>query len=325
MCPGFGHGGKVLGAVARWRTRLRYLDLRFPASREVSIRVVERPGLWMSTAQTGALLEELREVTRKGIGANLDYGVLTGDAERLRQAIVTILYDRASGRPVAFNALSAMSIELRGGRTDAIHLGLVMVDPAYRTQGLSWVLYGLTCILLFFRRGLRPVWISNVTQVPAIIGKVAEAFVSAFPNPFAGQRRSFDHLSVAREIMRRHRHVFGVGAEASFDEDRFVITNAYTGGSDNLKKTWEQAQKHRDERVNELCRRELDYVRGDDFLQIAVLDLDSARKYLLREVPHGSLPAVLTHALFLLLGALVLPLLHWLDPAEPMGELRARR
>ena len=288
------------------------------------MRVVERPGLWMSAEQTAALLADLRAVVRQGIGTDLEYGVLTGDLQRLRQAIITILYDKASGRPVAFNALSVMPVSLRARPIEVLHLGLVMVDPGYRTQGLSWVLYGLTCILIFFRRGLRPVWISNVTQVPAIIGKVAEAFVSAYPNPFAEQRRSFDHLSVAREIMRGHRPVFGVGADAGFDEARFVITNAYTGGSDNLKKTFEQAQKHRDERVNALCREQLDYARGDDFLQIAVLDMLSARRYLLREVPRDSLPAVLVQVAFAALARLVLPLLHWLNPREPMGDLRAR-
>jgi hypothetical protein len=313
-----------MGRLERWRNRLRYLDLRLPASKQVTMRVVERPGLWMSAGELAALLADLRDLVRRGIGQDLEYGVLTGDAERLRQAVITVLYDKASGEAVAFNALAVMPVELRGRTTEALHLGLVMVDPGYRTQGLSWVLYGFTCILLFFRRGLRPVWISNVTQVPAIIGKVAEAFVSAFPNPFAVQRRSFEHLCVAREIMRQHRHVFGVGGEAGFDEERFVITDAYTGGSDNLKKTFDQAQKHRDERANELCRAQLDYARGDDFLQIAVLDLASARKYLLREVPNDSLPAILASVAFLLLGRIFLPVLHWLNPREAMGDLRAR-
>jgi hypothetical protein len=310
--------------LERFRERLRYLDLRLPASREVSIRVVEFPGRWMSAAQIEALLGEMRRIVRSGIGQDLDYGFLTGDPERLRQGIVTLLYDKKSGNPIAFNALSAMPLELKGRPIEAIHLGLVMVDPNYRTQGLSWVLYGLTCILIFFRRGLRPIWISNVTQVPSIIGKVAEAFLTAYPNPFEPARRTFEHVAVAREIMARHRAVFGVGAEAGFDEERFVITDAYTGGSDNLKKTFEQAPKHRDERANALCARDLDYARGDDFLQLARLDLASARKYLLREVPRGSLPAVLYRVAFLLLGQLLLPLLHWLNPREPMGDLRAR-
>ena len=288
------------------------------------IRIVERPGLWMSEEEIRSLLAELRAVVARTLAQGLDYGVLTGDAERLRQAVVTILYDRPSGAPIAFNALAAMPVELRGRPIEVLHLGLVMVDPGFRTQGLSWVLYGLTCILLFFRKGLRPIWISNVTQVPAVVGKVAEGFMSAFPNPFAAVRPTFDYLSIAREIMRKHRHVFGVGAEAGFDERRFVITNAYTGGSDNLKKTFAEAPKHRDERADELCRRELDYDRGDDFLQLARLDLASARNYLMREIPRDSLPAVLYQLAFVVLGGLVLPLLHWLNPAQPFGDLRAR-
>jgi hypothetical protein len=308
----------------RLRTRLRFLDLRLPASREVSIRVVEFPGRWMTPAQIDGLLAEMRQIVRNGIGEDLEYGILTGDAERLRQGIVTLLYDRASGKPIAFNALSAMPVEIRGRPVEAIHLGLVMVDPGYRTQGLSWVLYGLTTIIIFVRRGLRPLWVSNVTQVPSIIGKVAEAFLSAFPNPFEPTRRSFEHVTLAREIMRRHRHVFGVGPEAAFDEDRFVIADAYTGGSDNLKKTWEQAPKHRDERANELCRRELDYGRGDDFLQLARLDIVGARKFLLRQVPRASLPGLLYRLAFLMLGQVFLPLVHWLNPAEQLGDLRPR-
>lgn len=310
--------------MSSWRHRLRFLDLKLNASRNVRVHVVECPGQWMSAAELDALLAPMRELTRRSIGHDLDYGVLAGSPERLRHAVITLLHDRVSGKLVAFNALSYMAVELRGRPERALHLGLVMVDPGYRTQGLSWVLYGLTCILIFVKHGLRPLWVSNVTQVPSIVGKVAESFVTAYPNPFHPTRRSFDHVCVAREIMRRHRQVFGVGDDAGFDEDRFVITNAYTGGSDNLKKRFEDAPKHRDERANEICRSTLDYVRGDDFLQVARFDQNVALRYLLREVPRNSLPALLYRLGFLLLGKTLLPLLHWLSPREPMGELRAR-
>lgn len=307
------------------RQKLKHVDVRLPANRDVMIRIVEHPGRWMSDEQLQQILLELRLVTKNGICAELNYGVLTGDPERLRQAVITLLYDRATGRPIAFNALSVMQLELRGKPVNVVHLGLVVVDANFRAKGLSWVLYGLTCIVLFFRGGLRPLWISNVTQVPAIIGKVAEGFESAFPNPFKPVRRSFDHVSLAREIMQQHRHVFGVGPDAGFDEERFVITNAYTGGSDNLKKTFEQAPKHRDERVNALCQANLDYLRGDDFLQIARLDLASTRNYLLREVPRRSLPGLGIRLLFLMLARVILPLIYWFDTHNHYGDLRPRR
>jgi hypothetical protein len=153
---------------------------------------------------------------------------------------------------------------------------------------------------------------------------VSETFSDVFPSPHPGARQSFAHLQLARGIMARHRAVFGVGDEAGFDEARFVITNAYTGGSDALKKTFETAPKHRDEQYNGFCARELDYARGDDVLQLGRIDLAGARRYLLSEVPHGSLPALLAAIAMLALQRLVLPVAYWMDDTRPFGILRPR-
>ena len=118
--------------------------------------------------------------------------------------------------------------------------------------------------------------------------------------------------------------VFGVGDEAGFDEARFVITDAYTGGSDALKKTFEEAPKHRDAKYADFCARELDYDRGDDVLQIGRIDLAAARSYLLEQVPHRSLPGLLAATVILTLQRLVLPVLHWLDDSRSFGILRPR-
>jgi hypothetical protein len=206
-----------------------------------------------------------------------------------------------------------------------VHLGLVMVDPEARSQGLSWLLYGFTCILLFVRNQLRPLWISNVTQVPAIVGMVSETFSDVFPRPLAPTRRSFAHLVLARQIMSHHRHVFGVGSDAGFDDTRFVITNAYTGGSDELKKSFEAAPKHRQPDYNAFCASELDYVRGDDLLQIGRMDLEAARRYLAQDVPRESLPGALLALGFVALTRLLLPLIYWFSADRPWGDLRARR
>ena len=242
----------------------------------------------------------------------------------MSRAIVTLISEEATGRPIAFNALSVMSVELDGEPAEVTHLGLVMVDPDERGRGLSWVLYGLTALVLFVRDGLRPKWISNVTQVPSVVGMVSQTFSDVFPSPHPDARQSFAHLQLARGIMSRHRAVFGVGEEAGFDEARFVITNAYTGGSDALKKTFEAAPKHRDEQYNAFCARELDYARGDDVLQLGRIDLAGARRYLLSEVPSGSLPALLATGTALALQRLVLPAVHWMDDTRPFGILRPR-
>lgn len=289
-------------------------------------RIVERPGLALSESELEALVAQLRVVASKTLPEeSLTYGVFSGQREPLTRAIVTLICDETTGQPIAFNALSVMDVELDGIQMEVTHLGLVMIDPDVRGQGLSWVLYGLTALVLFMRDGFRPKWISNVSQVPSAIGMVSETFSDVFPSPRSGARQSFSHLQLARGIMTGHRAVFGVGADAGFDEMRFVITNAYTGGSDALKKTFEAAPKHRDETYNGFCGRELDYTRGDDFLQIGKIDFAGARRYLLSEVPPGSLPALFGAVAMLTLQRLALPLIHWIDDGRPFGILRPRR
>jgi hypothetical protein len=296
-----------------------------PAGQQRRIRIVERPGLWMSKERLDELRGSLRAIASRTLsGEELNYGIFSDDPSRLENTLVTLVTDARDGAPIAFNALPIIELELDGRPLNLIHLGLVMVDPEQRSKGLSWVLYGLTCFLLFIRNQGRPIWLSNVTQVPAIVGMVSETFSDVYPNPATDNPRKFRHLVLARQIMRAHRHVFGVGPEADFDEQAFVIRNAYTGGSDNLKKTFEQAQKHRKPVFNEFCERVLDYKRGDDVIQIGRLDLAAAGRYLNDMVPKQAWAAVAVAAVMTLVQRAILPVIQWLDSNREWGRLRAR-
>jgi hypothetical protein len=325
--------GRVRGAVGRLHSHVAFwlkalaqptIDLNLRTHPGHLTRIIESPGLSLPQDELERLVAQLRNVAAKTLPASeLSYGIFSGERERLSRAIVTLISEEESGRPVAFNALSVIEVELDGTPVDVTHLGLVMIDPDARGQGLSWVLYGLTTLVLFLRDGLRQRWISNVTQVPSVVGMVCETFSDVYPSPRPEARQSFAHLQLARGIMRQHRAVFGVGNEAGFDEGRFVITDAYTGGSDALKKTFEEAPQHREPLYGEFCARELNYDRGDDFLQIGRIDLAAARAYLFEQVPHRSLPGLLVASFVLALQRLVLPVMHWLDDSRTFGTLRA--
>ena len=298
-----------------------YMDVTLRTGAGYVVRIVERPGLWMDEAALAALLAELRTIAARTLDAgSLTYGVFSGNKERMGAVIITLVY-RRDGTPVAFNALAVMELDTAPHTTDVLHLGLVMVDPDERSKNLSWMLYGLTCFLIFIRRQFRPVWVSNVTQVPAVVGMVSEMFSDVWPGPGHG-RRTLNHLLLAREIMTSQRHVFGVGDDAGFDEERFVITDAYTGGSDDLKKTWEAAPKHRDERYNRFCRDALDYTRGDDVLQLGQMDLTAMRAYLTREVPKSAIIGLLLTGALVALRRIILPVVHWADGSRSWSILR---
>ena len=298
-----------------------FMDVTLHTGADYVVRIVERPGLWMDDAALAGLRADLRTVAARTLDAgNLTYGVFSGAKEPMETVIITLVA-RRDGTPVAFNALAVLTLDTTPHPTEVLHLGLVMVDPDERSKNLSWVLYGLTCFLLFFRRQFRPVWVSNVTQVPAVVGMVSDMFSDVWPCPRQG-RRTLNHLLVAREIMATRRPVFGVGDDAGFDEENFVITNAYTGGSDDLKKTWAAAPKHRDDGINRFCQDALDYDRGDDLLQLGRMDQAAMRSYLMREVPKSALIGLLLTSALVALRRFVLPVVHWADASGNWSTLR---
>src|SRR5262245_1498585 len=132
------------------------IDLTLRTHEGLTTRIVESPGRALSEDDLERLVAQLRVVAGKTLPAgDLTYGIFSGERERLSRAIVTVICEEASGRPVAFNALSVLPVELDGQPAEVTHLRLVMVDPHVHGQGLSWVLYGLTTPVLIIRRLLR--------------------------------------------------------------------------------------------------------------------------------------------------------------------------
>ena len=242
----------------------------------------------------------------------------------LEKCILTTVRDKKNEKLIAFNCLPLLDVTLKNKPIYFVHLGLVMIDPDNRSKGLVWILYGLTVVIMFCRHRLKPIWISNVTQVPAVVGLVSEGFDSVYPDALKDSRRTFDHISLVRQIMLNHRHMFGVGHEAEFDEKSFIIKNAYTGGSNNLLKSWDEVAKHRNDQVNNFCSERLDYNRGDDFIQIAKLDFFNLQRYIIRVVPIKSLAMILNNIILVILQSILLPIYYWFKSDTSTMDLKPR-
>src|SRR5262245_33197739 len=135
--------GKLRGYAAFWLKAFTQptIDLTMRTHEGLTTRIVESPGRTLSEDDLERLVAQLRVVAGKTLQAgDLTYGIFSGERERLSRAIVTLICEEASGRPIAFNALSVISVELDGQPAEVTPLGLVMVDPEVQGQGLSWVL-----------------------------------------------------------------------------------------------------------------------------------------------------------------------------------------
>ncbi len=305
-----------------------YFEFKFENGRGETVHILEKPEYLLDEIEQKSLREEIYALSLKCTPNNqaLDYGIFNDPNHNniLNQCILTLIRDNNSNKLIAFNCLPLLDLTLKNKPIYFVHLGLVMIDPDYRSKGLLYILYGLTVVIMFCRKRLAPIWVSNVTQVPAVVGSFSEGFNNVFPNALKNSRRSFDHLSLVRQIMLNHTHVFGVGNDAEFDEKTFIIKNAYTGGSDNLLKTWNQVTKYRNDSVNDFCQKHLNYDRGDDFIQIGKFDFFALQKYIIRMIPAKSLILILNNIFIVFLQSILLPVYHWFKADTSTIYLKSR-
>ena len=69
-------------------------------------KVYERPGIWMSKEDLELLTNDIHQVAISGQGEKdiPDYGVLKGNSEDLINRVITIGYEKKTGKPVGFAA-----------------------------------------------------------------------------------------------------------------------------------------------------------------------------------------------------------------------------
>lgn len=285
-----------------------------PLSKSSCFVLFDRPGRWCTDAELKKITEDMIRVAAEGQQDKEVplYGPLLGDRSDLKDRVISIAYDK-SGEPIGFSAQKYLDLREDRFRMVVLHLGLIFVSPKAQGRNLSYLLGVLPNVILTLKAGLRPAWVSSVSQVPTVVGLVAKSFSDVYPN-VDGARQTFLHKKYASLIVRDHRAAFGVGSEAGWDARRQVLTNAYTGGSDHLKKQFSSAPKHRDPRINELCERELDYERGDDFVQVGLLSpaqfIDLFKKKMKKQ---NAVQLTMNLSLFFVLS-LLLPMVRWLIP-----------
>ena len=277
-------------------------------------KVYERPGKWMNEKKLKSLTDDIHQVAVFGQGEKEipDYGVLKGSPDDLNNRVITIGYEKKTGKPVGFAAQIFLDVPIGLNITEVLHLGLVFVVKGYQKKSLMGMLYILPNILLLIKTGFRPIWISNVSQVPAVIGVVADYYTTVYPDPIHITKQSLMQKALAAGIMQNHRNAFGTGEDAIYDEEQQIIYNSYTGGSDNLKKSFDESPKYREESVNVFCKENLNYERGDDFLQIGMLSGKLIQNFFVKRVSGVSRMQWSLYLFIAGIFSVMLPTLRWL-------------
>jgi len=246
-------------------------ELRLRLSSGHSLRCCRFPGRWMTESELDRLRDHVKSITVARLGALPAYGVFLPGREAWRNRIVTCLYAR-DHTPVAFSTVVSYTLALDGRVHNVFQLGLVVASgrSAQRTIG---PLYSYPLAYILALRGFRQYWIAQTSMIPNLIGFVADTFVDVFPHYRHRRPPARGVRDIARLLVSEHGEEFGTEPESRFNEETFAVSHCYDGAAGLLRKSWDDVAKHRDPRCNELCRRSLDYDRGDDLLLIGRVNL----------------------------------------------------
>lgn len=240
--------------------------LRISLQRGCRLETFRFPGRWMPDAQLDALRETLSQVAGYRLDPLPEYGIFLKDREPFRNRIVTVAYE--DERPVGFSAMVWMPLRVDDRPQDVLHLGLVVTTPNRLSPNLLWQMYYFPVFYVGFHRFLRPFWISCVSLEPSVIGAVSDGFHAVHPHYRHDAPASSLRAAIARTIVRDHRHEFGAGDHAVFDEETFVVQGSCRGPSESLRTSYRRAAKSSNRACNHYCRDLLDYDRGDELLQL---------------------------------------------------------
>ena len=106
--------GRLRGHAAFWLKAFAQptIDLTLRTHEGLITRIVEGPGRALGEEELARLVAQLRVVAGKTLPAgDLTYGIFSGERERLSRAIVTVIVEEASGRPIALCARWLRKIE----------------------------------------------------------------------------------------------------------------------------------------------------------------------------------------------------------------------
>jgi len=217
------------------------------------------------------LRDEVKAVAVARLGTLPSYGVFLPGRDAWRNRVVTCLYapDRS---PVAFSTVVSYTLALDSRVHHVFQLGLVIASGRSAQRTIE-PLYSYPLAYMLALRGFRQYWVAQASMIPYLIGFVADTFVDVFPHYRHRRPPARTVRDIARLLVSGHGDEFGAGSESRFNEETFAVSHCYDGAAELLRKSWDDVAKHRDPRCNELCRRALDYDRGDDLLLIGRVNL----------------------------------------------------
>ncbi len=240
-------------------------------------QILHYPGLYMNNAEIEILVQNICDVASTTFNPIPQYQAMRGNREDLSDKIIALAWD---GSILAgFASTVELYIPTVG---NILHLGLTVVRPEYRSNGLTHFLIQKAVTSYIIKKAFffDKLWITNCAAVLSSLVNVALHFEHVYPSP-KEVNYSPQHTIIAETINALHRDKLYINPNSTFDVKNHIFRGSVKGTAFQ-KDANDTAFYHRNHIYNDYYKNLMDINNGDEILQVG----------------YASVPAAIRHAIF---------------------------
>ncbi|MCX8125255.1 MAG: GNAT family N-acetyltransferase [Spirochaetes bacterium] len=265
------------GTISKRRKTITDKDTKIRKNVLYKYQILHKPGTYMSDPEIKKLVHEIREVAATAFNPIPEYQAMCGTREELSDKVIALAWDK--------NTLAgfASTVELYiPGIGNILHLGLTVVRPEHRSNGLTHLLMqkAITSYILKHAIYFDKLWITNCAAVLSSLVNVALHFEQVYPSP-KNVTYTAQHKIIAETINVLYRNKLYIRHDSIFDEKNHIFKGSIKG-TVFQKDANDTSYYHRNSTYNNYYKNLMDFKNGDEVLQVG----------------YASIPAAIRHAIF---------------------------
>ena len=263
--------------LSQRRRIIKDRDIRIRKKISFRYQILHKPGLYFTDFEIRNLVHDIRDVAVTAFNPIPDYQAMTGTREELSDKIIALAWDKTT--LAGFASTVELHIPTIG---NILHLGLTVVRPEYRSNGLTHLLMQKAITSYIIQKAIYfdKLWVTNCAAVLSSLVNVALHFEQVYPSPHPVTYTQ-QHKVIAETIDQLYRKKIYIRDDSYFDSTNHIFKSSVKG-TVFQKDINDTSYYHRNTEYNNYYKNLMDFSNGDEILQVG----------------YASIPAAIRHAVF---------------------------
>lgn len=244
--------------------------INFKFNKDYEFAYFWQPTKWMTGEELLSLHKMIQQINTEG--PKLNYGILSPTAafdfitDFYNRSIICVIYKNR--HPVGF--FYNYYVDENFKPYPIIHSGLVVIN---KNDGLSLIAYSYMLFyqIMWLKKGVH--FLTNISHIPSIVGYFSDGPSKVWPHYSKKSRAPRYYKEVFNKLINQYVYnFFPDSKDIKVDRRRFVLEGYAEKEEMSFEKDIRKLAPYKKMNVNYFCQYWLNYDRGDDLVQVGLLD-----------------------------------------------------